>query len=249
MILARISKAVREQNWFAVALEFIIVIAGVVIGFQVTAWNADRTQEARVNQVLVRLESEVRSNLTLAQRQSAMIEEATPYLETVFDAIHQCELPEEGISYVHDVIWSLSGDWIPTYLDTVLQATASDVDLTSRLSPDFQAAMDTYAGHIAEDSEQLQINFDLMWGDIITRHPAFGLIDDPETGEATFGLTIPFTEVCRDAGFQRRYSNTVTFIMGFQRRADNLIEDIGLMLAAMDEEKRQRGIEADEVAP
>ena len=43
MILARLSKAIREQNWFAVVLEFIIVIAGVVIGFRVTAWNAERT--------------------------------------------------------------------------------------------------------------------------------------------------------------------------------------------------------------
>jgi len=50
MILARLSRAVREQNWFAVALEFVIVIAGVVIGFQVTAWNevrADRIAEQR----------------------------------------------------------------------------------------------------------------------------------------------------------------------------------------------------------
>ena len=42
MILARLSAAIRAQNWFAVVLEFVIVIAGVVIGFQVTAWNADR---------------------------------------------------------------------------------------------------------------------------------------------------------------------------------------------------------------
>ncbi len=42
MILARISSAIRAQNWFAVALEFVIVIAGVAIGFQTTAWNAER---------------------------------------------------------------------------------------------------------------------------------------------------------------------------------------------------------------
>ena len=47
MILARISKAIREQNWFAVVLEFVIVIAGVVIGFQVTAWNEGRVRESR----------------------------------------------------------------------------------------------------------------------------------------------------------------------------------------------------------
>jgi len=49
MILQNISKAIREQNYYAVALEFVIVIAGVVIGFQIQAWNegrADREAEA-----------------------------------------------------------------------------------------------------------------------------------------------------------------------------------------------------------
>ena len=41
-ILGRLSKAVRDQNWFAVALEVLIVIVGVVIGFQVTAWGEER---------------------------------------------------------------------------------------------------------------------------------------------------------------------------------------------------------------
>ena len=42
MILARLTRAMRQQNWFAVALEFVIVILGVVIGVQVTAWNSAR---------------------------------------------------------------------------------------------------------------------------------------------------------------------------------------------------------------
>jgi len=59
MILARITKAIREQNWFAVALEFLIVILGVVIGFQVTAWNAERLAQAEVSDLLVRLHDEI----------------------------------------------------------------------------------------------------------------------------------------------------------------------------------------------
>jgi len=55
MILARISRAIREQNWFAVALEFVIVIAGVVVGFQVTAWNAARVDHEREAQYIERL--------------------------------------------------------------------------------------------------------------------------------------------------------------------------------------------------
>ena len=63
MILARLSRAIREQNWFAVALEFIIVIAGVVIGFQITAWNGERENAARVDQALIRLQAETEQTI------------------------------------------------------------------------------------------------------------------------------------------------------------------------------------------
>jgi hypothetical protein len=58
MILSRITHALRTQNWFAVALEFIIVIAGVVIGFQVNAWNEGRQDRALEADILVRLHEE-----------------------------------------------------------------------------------------------------------------------------------------------------------------------------------------------
>lgn len=58
MILSRLTKAVREQNWFAVALEFVIVISGVAIGFQITAWNETRQDEAREALVLERLQTD-----------------------------------------------------------------------------------------------------------------------------------------------------------------------------------------------
>lgn len=49
MLSRRITKHVREQNWFAVGLDFLVVIVGVVIGIQVANWNdarRDRNAEA-----------------------------------------------------------------------------------------------------------------------------------------------------------------------------------------------------------
>ena len=60
MILTRLTRAIREQNWFAVVLEFVIVIAGVVIGFQVTAWNSDRESAARAEILTSRLIADLR---------------------------------------------------------------------------------------------------------------------------------------------------------------------------------------------
>jgi hypothetical protein len=59
MILQRLMAAIREQNWFAVVLELLIVILGIVIGFQVTAWNEDRTARANETQIIERLHSEI----------------------------------------------------------------------------------------------------------------------------------------------------------------------------------------------
>jgi hypothetical protein len=44
-ILTRLSKSVREQNWFAVFLEFLIVVIGVAVGFQLTQ-GYDRARSA-----------------------------------------------------------------------------------------------------------------------------------------------------------------------------------------------------------
>ncbi|MEE2525934.1 hypothetical protein V0U79_06115 [Hyphobacterium sp. HN65] len=58
MILARLATALRQQNWIAVVIEFVIVIAGVVIGFQITAWNAGRVERSREAVILCRLDEE-----------------------------------------------------------------------------------------------------------------------------------------------------------------------------------------------
>ena len=44
MILRRISENVKSQNWFAVAVEFIIVVVGVFMGLQVQDWNEARNE-------------------------------------------------------------------------------------------------------------------------------------------------------------------------------------------------------------
>ena len=59
MILARLSRAFREQNWFAVALEFVIVIAGVVIGFQIAGAGERQASLAYERDLLHRLHQEI----------------------------------------------------------------------------------------------------------------------------------------------------------------------------------------------
>lgn len=72
MILSSITHALKTQNWFAVIVEFIIVLAGVVIGFQISAWNETRIEHQREALILDRLhadfvEIEARTTTTIDQ--------------------------------------------------------------------------------------------------------------------------------------------------------------------------------------
>jgi hypothetical protein len=49
MLLRRVIDHVREQNWTAIAIDFVIVVIGVFVGIQVANLN-----EARVERQLVR---------------------------------------------------------------------------------------------------------------------------------------------------------------------------------------------------
>ena len=44
MILSRVVTHVREQNWTAIAIDFVIVVVGVFIGIQVSNWNSERIE-------------------------------------------------------------------------------------------------------------------------------------------------------------------------------------------------------------
>lgn len=59
MILARLSKAIRTQNWFAVVLEFIVVVAGVLVAFLVTEWRMAAAAGLEETRILERLHADI----------------------------------------------------------------------------------------------------------------------------------------------------------------------------------------------
>ncbi|HKJ16345.1 MAG TPA: hypothetical protein VJ984_03215 [Xanthomonadales bacterium] len=58
MIIRRIAENVRSQNWFVVAVEFVIVVVGVFMGLQVQDWNDARKERIEEQVLLKRLHVE-----------------------------------------------------------------------------------------------------------------------------------------------------------------------------------------------
>jgi len=63
MLLRRFAEHVRTQNWVAVCLDFFIVVVGVYLGFQITAWNEARQDVERGERYLARIEADLSADL------------------------------------------------------------------------------------------------------------------------------------------------------------------------------------------
>jgi hypothetical protein len=59
MILRRVIKHVRNQEWTAIFLDFIIVVVGVFVGLQVSNWNAVRKDRTDEQLFIVRLHEDI----------------------------------------------------------------------------------------------------------------------------------------------------------------------------------------------
>lgn len=89
MILQNLSRAIREQDWFAAAVEFVIVIAGVVIGFQVNAWNENRDADVRAAELMGRITEEFRTLETTLNRSEEIATAYEAATENVIRAIRE----------------------------------------------------------------------------------------------------------------------------------------------------------------
>ena len=61
MILRHLSQSLKEQNWTAIVIEFILLVVGVFLGIQVSNWNAERTEQKRANELFARLTDDLES--------------------------------------------------------------------------------------------------------------------------------------------------------------------------------------------
>jgi hypothetical protein len=59
MILRRLADAIKQQNWFTVTVEVLIVVIGIFLGLQANSWNQSRMDRAKEDKIILRLHTEV----------------------------------------------------------------------------------------------------------------------------------------------------------------------------------------------
>jgi hypothetical protein len=94
MILRSVMKHVRDQNWFAVFLDFLIVVVGVFIGIQVANWNEAQAERRILNDQLSSLHAEFTENLNRFDRYGQRLQAKIDDIQTLRSLI--AGAPHEG---------------------------------------------------------------------------------------------------------------------------------------------------------
>jgi hypothetical protein len=97
MILRRVIEHVRAQNWFAVGLDFGIVVIGVFVGIQVSNWNQERVGAEQQQRYLERLESDFTSIQERIDEHFATFEQVIGGADYILELLR---MPEEDFRSV-----------------------------------------------------------------------------------------------------------------------------------------------------
>ena len=96
MILQKLADGIRQQNWFTVFLEILIVVVGIFIGLQVDGWSELRQDRRDEQHYLNRLHDEIlnaeKLSARLLNRRIKRQEVAADILDAVFVNIERNSL-------------------------------------------------------------------------------------------------------------------------------------------------------------
>jgi hypothetical protein len=115
-------KHVQDQNWFAVGVDFVIVVIGVFIGIQVSNWNAAREDRANETLYLGYLAEDLQSDLRKLDNVHSVSEWRMSALAAVITAATGEPMPSIRAMPQGDVPIESVADYQPTASQSVIMA-------------------------------------------------------------------------------------------------------------------------------
>jgi len=107
MILRRLSQSLKEQNWTAITIEFVLLVVGVFLGIQVANWNASMIERGEARDAMQRLEEDLRLSIKLTQSDSEFMTANAHGADLVLERLRACKLPETDRDQFADGLYRL----------------------------------------------------------------------------------------------------------------------------------------------
>ena len=102
MIFRRIKAHIEKENWFAVLIDFLIVVVGVFIGIQVANWNDNRQQRETTQHYLTCISEELVANQEDINQRLAYFRQTRAHAFAALEALEQSK-DQLGVKFLVDI--------------------------------------------------------------------------------------------------------------------------------------------------
>ncbi len=79
MILRRLAKSLKDQNWTTILIEFVLLVGGVFLGIQAANWNERRAEDVKAQAYLARIHVNLQADLQSIQRRETFWRQVIAY--------------------------------------------------------------------------------------------------------------------------------------------------------------------------
>ncbi len=86
MILRRLSQSLKEQNWTAIWIEFVLLVLGVFLGIQVANWNEARRDHDRERAYLLRISAELEESVASIEKSNELTQQRMAMNQLAIDS-------------------------------------------------------------------------------------------------------------------------------------------------------------------
>lgn len=217
MLLRNITKHVKDQNWFAVFLDFFIVVAGILIAFQITNWNEARLDQKAYEQAHNRMVIEAKSNIEHLENTIKLYAPMIENFQSAIDDIKECREDEAAKERIDVAIESLRATMSPKYHNTAISHLTTSERLLERQSTERREQYLEYAKSLSARMKWSQTMFENMEARTYDLHPFldFGtfklranniILEDDILGEyRPIILVVEPSIACQDGVFRKLF--------------------------------------------
>jgi len=144
MILRRLSQSLKEQNWTAIWIEFILLVAGVFLGIQVANWNAERADNVRAQAYLARIEDNLNTDLQTIQHREVFWQQVINYGNSAIRYAETGELVDGSAWKTVLAFYQASQVWPWVGNDTTYQELLNGGELSLIKDESLRTALSSY---------------------------------------------------------------------------------------------------------
>ncbi|WP_412061292.1 hypothetical protein [Rubrivirga sp. IMCC45206] len=206
MILRRLTQHVRDQNWTAVAIDFVIVVVGVFVGIQAQAWSAERGDRRLERVYLERLLADVDLSIETTAANQGRLREYSAGQVLVVASLQACALAEADRDAFADGIADLGKVGPSVFVLNTMDEMLSAGHFSLLQNPDVRDVLNG----LARDRAYQQNVFEAVVGQLapltgVAWQRAVRLYPDARTPFGPVGwdeLALDFDALCADTAFQ-----------------------------------------------